>query len=125
MWKAASQPHRTGLTARRDGTQFGEDGQVPKVYVANKSPHDFSKAERFGDLHFVMPERVNIYRTSDMFVAVERALRDSQPTDRIVISGLPIALAILTAEFARRHGRLNLLLFNGEDYEAREIIMAR
>lgn len=97
---------------------------MPRVYIPNKTPHDFTKAEDYGDLVFIFgEERLNVYQPSTMLLRVREALAGSKPTDRIIVSGLPIVLSILTAEFALQHGRVNFLIFNGGKgvYEPREV----
>ncbi len=97
---------------------------MPKVFIPVEMPYDFSKAKRYGDLTFVLNGRVNVYRPADMLPTIKKVMAGSSSDDRIVVSGLPTALGLIMAEFAMQHGKVNLLIFNGEDYEAREVIMA-
>lgn len=97
---------------------------MPRVYIPNKTMHDFSGAAKFGELVFLYGDRINIYNPADMLIRVRDVLRDSTAEDRIVVSGLPIVLSLLTAEFALTHMRVNYLIFNGGRgvYEPREVV---
>lgn len=95
---------------------------MPKVYIPNRGSHNYSDAERFGDLSFVSSGLVNPFNTGQQFRMWELALRDSSPEDRIVISSLPVLCTIGGSLYAYKHGKLNLLIFSSEGkYQPREI----
>jgi hypothetical protein len=82
-----------------------------KVFIANKSYHDYSYAERFGELVFLSNRNVNPIDTSSMVRLVDEFLSDSSPNDKILITGLTIFNSILASYFVHKHNRLNLLIF--------------
>lgn len=82
-----------------------------KVYIANKSYHDYSYAKRFGELVYLTTRNINPIDTSSMVRLVDENLSNSLPDDKILITGLTIFNSIMTSYFARKHSRLNLLLF--------------
>lgn len=85
------------------------------VYVINKSSHDYSEAERFGELIFLSKGRRNKLAVASMYREFEESLKHSEPTDYILTSGLTIMNIIACAIFALKHKRLNLLIFHVDE----------
>ena len=96
---------------------------MPKVFIVNQSCHDFSKAEKFGKLTFLSSGSVNRYATSKMFRAFEDEIKKSEKEDYILLSGMTIMSSIACAMFARKHKRLNLLLWKSRDKDYMERII--
>ncbi len=94
-----------------------------KVYVVNKSAHDFSKAEEFGEVVFLSEGAVNRYATNNMHRKFKESMRGSSPDDYIVPCSLNVMNSIACALFARKHGKLNLLLFRKGEYVERNLII--
>ena len=84
---------------------------MTKVYIVNKSTHNFSRAEEFGKLVFMSEGRLNRYATNDMSRKFSDAMRNSTKEDYLLPCSLNTANIMAGAIFARKHGRLNLLLF--------------
>jgi len=82
-----------------------------KVYVVNKSNHDFSNAEMYGKLIYCSEGRLNRYSTNDMARKFSDAMRNSGPDDYILPCSLSVANLIAAVVFAIKHKTLNLLLF--------------
>jgi hypothetical protein len=57
----------------------------PKVYIVNKSAHDFSSAEKFGHLVFCTEGRMSRFGTNDMVRKFQDAMRNSNPDDYILL----------------------------------------
>jgi hypothetical protein len=83
-----------------------------KVFVPNEGAgHDYSDAERYGELVFVTGGSINPFDTGVMNRAWSSALADSSPSDYLVVTSLI------------KHKRLNLLLFSSRGkYRKREIV---
>lgn len=84
----------------------------PTVYIVNKGCHDYFLAEPFGEIIFLSEGSFSRFSTGKIFRAFEEKLKDSKPEDYILISGLSVMNSIACSIFARRHGRINLLLYN-------------
>ena len=82
-----------------------------RVFVINKGTHDFSDAERFGEVVFLSNGPLNRFATDRMKEVFEDGLKDSGPHDYILVTSLSVANMIAGAIFARRHKRLNLLIY--------------
>jgi hypothetical protein len=96
---------------------------MPKVYVVNKSNHDFSPALKYGDIVFLSEGTMNRYATNNMFRSFGEALEGSSADDYIVPCSLNVMNSIACAIFARKHGTLNLLLFKDGRYIERNHIL--
>ena len=94
-----------------------------KVYIPNLASHDFSAAEKYGELVFVTKGHQNRYSIDDKTRAWARALKGSNPEDCIVVSSYSHLVAVGCAMFAVKHGRLNLLLYQDNKYILREALL--
>lgn len=97
--------------------------QRTRVYVVNKSTHDFSAAKEFGHLIFLSEGPMNRYSTNNMLRVFARKMEDSKETDYIVPCSLNVMNSIACALFAHKHGKLNLLLFKNGTYIERNHVL--
>lgn len=96
---------------------------MSKVFVVNKSAHNFSAAEEYGDLIFLSDGPMNRYATNNMYRLFKEAMKDSEPEDHIVPCSLNVMNSIACAVFAVKHGTLNLLLFKQGEYIERNMVI--
>ena len=96
---------------------------MAKVYVVNRSSHDFSPAEEYGELVFLSEGPMNRYSTNNMHRLFKDAMKESEPADHIVPCSLNVMNSIACAIFAVKHGRLNLLLFKQGTYIERNMVI--
>ena len=92
------------------------------VYIVNRSSHDFSAAEEFGEIIFLSEGPMNRYSTNNMHRTFSDVLKDSSKKDYIVPCALNVMNSIACAIFAHKHGGLNLLLYKNGDYIERNHI---
>ncbi len=99
---------------------------MTKVYVVNKSAHDFSAAEKFGKLIYCTEGRLNRFNTNDMIRKFSDAMRNSKEDDYILLCSLNVANIMATSVFVSKHSKLNLLLFNSttKEYLEREHVFS-
>ncbi len=93
-----------------------------KVYIVNKSAHDFSPAESFGQIIFLSEGPMNRYSVNNMIRQFTEIMKKSAPEDYIVPCSLNVMNSIASALFAYKHGRLNLLLFKQGTYIERNVV---
>lgn len=98
---------------------------MTKVFIVNRSSHDFSPAREFGEIVFLSEGPMNRYATNNMFREFEEQMKDSGPSDYIVPCSLNVMNSIACAIFAHKHGRLNLLLFKEGAYIERNHVLDR
>lgn len=96
---------------------------MKKVFIVNKSSHDFSAATKFGDIIFLSEGPMNRYATNNMVRQFDIQLETSSPEDYIVPCSLNVMNSLACAIFAHKHGRLNLLLFKDGDYIERNHVL--
>ena len=90
--------------------------ETTHVYIVNKSSHDFSAAEKFGEVIFLSEGPMNRYSTNNMHRVFSDILKESNKGDYIVPCALNVMNSIACAIFAHLHGGLNLLLYKNGDY---------
>ena len=88
-----------------------EPFELPNVWVINRSAHDYSGAERWGNVRYLTDGPVNRYATGKIFRLLNEPLRESGKNDYILLTGLTVMACIACSIFALRHKRLNLLIF--------------
>ena len=98
---------------------------MSKVYIVNKSYHNFSAAEDYGDIIFLSEGSMNRYSTNNMMRTFAEKMKDSSKEDHIVPCSLNVMNSIACAIFAHKHGTLNLLLFKGGIYIERNHILLK
>ena len=86
-----------------------------KVFIPNKSAHDYSDAERFGTLITMSHGAIDKFNLTEMHRRFSAAMVGSTEDDFIVQSGPTIMLAVASALFASKHHRLNLLVWRFEE----------
>jgi len=96
---------------------------MAKVYVVNKSSHDFTPALNFGDIIFLSEGRMDRYATNNMHRQFSEMMELSNASDYIVPCSLNVMNAMACAIFAAKHKRLNLLLFKNGRYIERNHIL--
>jgi hypothetical protein len=94
-----------------------------KVFIVNKSAHDFSPAEKFGDLIFLSEGPMNRYEVNSMHRTFSHLMRGSDSHDYIVPCSLNVMNSIACAIFAKMHGKLNLLLYKDGGYIERNLVI--
>ena len=92
------------------------------VYIVNKAAHDYSDAERFGDLVFCTDGALNRYDTSQMYRELYSSMKDSMEEDYILLTSLTSLCSIACAIFAHKHGCLNLLIHRDVGYVERKLV---
>lgn len=96
---------------------------MPRVFVVNRGPYDYSEAERFGELVYCTHGKLNKTEISQMYRELADAMYDSSPEDYILLTSLTSLCSVACAIFGHRHGRLNLLIHHDGAYIAKKIVL--
>jgi hypothetical protein len=96
---------------------------MKRVYIVNKSSHDFAPAANYGDVIFLSEGSMNRYSTNSMIRQFEQVMEESEAKDYIVPCSLNVMNSIACAIFAHKHGTLNLLLFKDGKYIERNHVL--
>ena len=94
-----------------------------KVFIVNRSSHDFSEAEKYGQKIFLSEGPMNRYSVNNMVRQFSERMKDSKSDDYLVPCSLNVMNSIASAILAHKHGRLNLLLFKQGIYIERNIVL--
>ena len=94
-----------------------------KVFIVNRSAHNFEPAKKYGDIIFLSSGLMNRYATNSMVRQFEEVMKDSTAEDYIVPCSLNVMNALACAIFAYKHGTLNLLLFKDGKYIERNHVL--
>lgn len=98
-----------------------------RVWVTQESGHDYTSAEKYGDVKFVtandFSNSINSLVNKQLLEQIRRAAREFVPGDWIVIAGSPYVAASFIQEIGRIYavGNLNFLRWDNRDYEYREL----
>ena len=98
---------------------------MPKIYIINKGCHDYTAAERLGEITYLTTRFYNKFSTGKMYRRFVDGLKDSSPEDLILISGLTIMSCIACSVFALKHKRLNLLLYKSNSGNIEDVYIRR
>ena len=96
---------------------------MAKVFIINKGSHDYSDAQRYGEIVYITEGSVNKFDVSQMFRECDSALASSEADDYILLTSLTTLCSVACAIFGRKHGRLNLLLFKDDRYVERRLVL--
>jgi len=91
------------------------------VYIVNRSAHDFSDAEKYGTIRYLTEGNIYPFNVAKMVRIVEEEFQNARPQDYILLTSLTVLCCITCSIFAKRFGRLNLLLFKDGKYVERKI----
>jgi hypothetical protein len=96
---------------------------MPRVFIVNKSGHDYKPAEKWGDLYPLTEGTVHPLQTDRIRKLIEGALSCSIKQDYLLLSGAPILNALAAVEFYRKHGLVNYLVYDAKqhNYVLREV----
>ena len=94
---------------------------MPKVYIPNEGPHNYSGAKSFGELVSCSAGQIDRWDLAQMHRILSSYIDDSQPQDYILLTSLTSLCSIICSMFACKHGRLNLLIYRDGTYLTREL----
>lgn len=95
---------------------------MAKVFVVNKSFHDYSDSVRFGELIPLSEGKMSRYELNNMLRQFSEGMGDSSPSDYIIPCGLSMMNVAACVIFALKHRRLNLLLFKNGRYIEQNLV---
>ncbi len=82
---------------------------MPTVFIVNHAGHDYSEAEKWGNLVSITSGHVS-QGSLDRLLYDVNCISKSEPIDWLLPSGLLILNVIATALWLRKHGELRLLV---------------
>ena len=98
---------------------------MPNVYIVNKSAHDFSAANKYGEIIFLSEGSMNRYSVNNMMRQFTDRMKDSHEDDYLVPCSLNVMNSVASSILSFKHGKLNLLLFKEGNYIERNIVFEK
>lgn len=95
---------------------------MAKVFIVNNGGHDYSDAERFGELVFCTSAFIRKDDTGLMYREIKEALKDASPDDFLMISSLTSMCTIATGILVEKFGHLNMLILHNGYYTSRKVV---
>jgi len=96
---------------------------MSKVFIVNRGGHDFSPAEKYGEIVFLSTGSISRYSIANMYRQFVDELKDSSPDDYILLTGLSSMCSVACSIMAFLHGRVNFLLFRDGGYIERNLAL--
>jgi len=94
---------------------------MSKVWVVNYAGHDYSDAERFGELAFITKGYVSRGHLDRLLYEVAEGVAKSKPSDWLLPSGLITLNVLAAACWLHKHQHLRLLLWDNKRSQYREM----
>ena len=97
--------------------------QMPKVYIANRSGHDYSPAEKYGELVYLTEGNLTVFDINKIYKLVVEQIEDSSSDDYILPSGLSSITNVAVQCLSLLHnGIVNYLIYTSDGrYEKRRL----
>lgn len=98
--------------------------EKPKVFVTNFAGHDYTDAERFGELTWITKGYVSFHSLDRVKFAICEKIMASAPQDWLLLSGIPVISALAAAFWYHRHKQVKLLVLDKKQKDKyRELIV--
>ena len=97
----------------------------PCVYVTNFAGHDYTKAEKYGEIRYVTKGYVSFHSLDRIKYRICEALQDTQDDDWLLLSGIPMICVVAACYWLWKHKKLKLLIHDKRsDGDYRELIIS-
>lgn len=93
------------------------------VYITHDSGLDYGKASRFGELHVVCGNPINVFNTDALWDAVTKGLEGFRNGDHLLVSGSALVALFALQSLPDDVANVKLLLWDAKqrDYYVRTI----
>lgn len=84
----------------------------PRVYISNFGGHDFSPAEKWGELQFITRGFISFQSLDRLKFQIAQGILDSSPDDYLLLSGTNIINVVAALLWFELHEKVNILNFD-------------
>lgn len=100
---------------------------MPTVWIPNKAGHDFSLAERYGNLQSITEGNINLVQVDRLLYTIAGKLSSAESHDLLILSGHVVLCLLSACILLTKFGFVNLLIFNAKTggYTQRRISMGQ
>jgi hypothetical protein len=88
---------------------------VNKVYIVNSAGHDFSKAEKYGELIPVVKGHMNVFRPDRGLFTIDEGLKSFTKDDYLLLSGNTFGNVIAALCVAGRFSKIKMLVYDAKN----------
>lgn len=93
-----------------------------KVYILSNNGHDYTDAQRFGELVFLdVPSHLK-WDIEQLYILLKEKLKLAQADDLLLISHLTSHCCVATAILTEWFGQVNFLIYRKDKYEEKTIV---
>lgn len=85
---------------------------MSRVWIVNFAGHDYSDAERFGELDYITRGYISLGHLDRILYTVSESVAKTDESDWLLPSGLILLNALTAAVWLKKHGTLNLLVWD-------------
>ena len=85
---------------------------MPKVFVVNLAGHDYTPAEKYGEIKFLIKGYVSLQSLDRVIFEVIQALEETTKDDYCLVSGTAFLNAITAALWIQKHGIVKFLVYD-------------
>ena len=86
-----------------------------KVYIVNSAGHDFSKAEKYGELVPVVQGHINVFRPDRSLFTITEGLAGFTEDDYLLLSGNTFGNVIAALFLGRQFATIKLLVYDAKN----------
>jgi hypothetical protein len=99
-------------------------GVMPRVFVTNFAGHDYSKAEKFGELNWVTRGYISFHSLDRVKYRICEEVQKSTSEDWLLLSGIPVICVVAALYWYHLHKKVKLLVHDKKsDGEYRELVV--
>lgn len=96
---------------------------MPKVFIVSDGGHDYSDAERFGELVYCTEGVIRKDDIAQMYRELNGKLALAEPGDYLLISSLTSLCSVAAAILGFQFGEVHFLLYKDGQYVSRDLIL--
>jgi len=96
---------------------------MPKVFIVSDGGHDYSDAERFGELVYCTEGVIRKDDIAQMYRELNDKLALAEPGDYLLISSLTSLCSVAAAILGFQFGEVHFLLYKDGQYVSRDLIL--
>lgn len=105
--------------------EAGGNVRGPRVYVTNFAGHDYTKAERYGEIAYVTKGYVSFHSLDRIKYRICEALQGSDSEDWLLLSGIPMICVVAACYWLWKHKKVKLLIHDKRsDGDYRELVIS-
>ncbi len=94
-----------------------------RVYVLNEGGHDYSDAERFGEIVYCTTGVLPKNDINRLFRELDDVLSESDAKDLLLLTGPASLCAVASAIMAATHGEIHYLVFHDGQYYEKDLML--